>query len=164
MTIRIDRVKASSPALVDFITADHAELEPTAPAESRHALQFERLLAEHVRLFAAFDGDRPVATGALVPVEDGHEEIKSMRTDPAVRGRGIGRAMLAHLVADATDRGILRLSLETDSADFFVPARAMYARAGFHDSGPFGAYPADPHSAFMTLTLPAAGSETDLAR
>lgn len=104
MSIVIERVQAASPALAEFLVAHHAELEHTAPAESRHALVFERLLAPGVRLFAAHLDDAPVATGALATVEEGHEEIKSMRTDPALRGQGLGRAMLAFLLADAESR------------------------------------------------------------
>lgn len=155
MSIVIERVHDATPALAEFLVAHHAELEHTAPAESRHALVFERLLAPRVRLFAAHLDGAPVATGALATIDEGHEEIKSMRTDPALRGRGLGRTMLAFLLADAEARGIRRISLETGSADFFVPARALYAAAGFRESGPFGSYVLDPHSTFMTLALPA---------
>jgi putative acetyltransferase len=153
MSIVIDRVESATPELASFLQAHHAEMEHTAPAESRHALVLERLLTPRVRLFAGHLDGSPVATGALATVEDGHEELKSMRTDPAVRGRGLGRSMLAFLLADARARGIRRVSLETGSAEFFVPARAMYAAAGFVECGPFGGYLPDPHSTFMTLDL-----------
>lgn len=156
MSIVIERVESATAALAEFLVAHHAELEHTAPAESRHALVFERLLAPGVRLFAGSVDGRPVATGALVPVEDDQEELKSMRTDPALRGRGVGKSMLSFLLADAQSRGIRRLSLETGSDDFFIPARAMYAAAGFRESGPFGRYLPDPYSFFMTLELPVA--------
>ncbi|KRF42598.1 hypothetical protein ASH01_17440 [Terrabacter sp. Soil811] len=39
------------------------------------------------------------------------------------------------------------------SADFFAPARALYAAHGFAECGPFGRYRLDPHSTFMTLEL-----------
>lgn len=156
MSIVIERVETADPALVEFLIAHHAELEHTAPPESRHALVFERLLAPGVRLFAGHLDGRPVATGALATVAEGHEEIKSMRTDPALRGRGLGRTMLAFLLEDADARGISRVSLETGSAEFFVPARALYSAAGFRECGPFGGYVLDPHSTFMTIDLPAA--------
>jgi putative acetyltransferase len=154
MSIVIEQVEAASPALAEFLVAHHAELEHTAPAESRHALVFERLLAPGVRLFAGHLDGRPVATGALATVEDGHEEIKSMRTDPGLRGRGLGRTMLAFLLDDAASRGVSRISLETGSAEFFVPARALYSAAGFRECGPFGSYALDPYSTLMTLELP----------
>lgn len=152
MSIVIERIEAPTPALSDFIAAHHADMEGTAPPESQHALPFERLLAPGIRLFAASSEGRIVATGALATVDEEHEELKSMRTDPAVRGRGLGRAMLAFLIEDAAVRGIRRLSLETGRDDFFIPARAMYASAGFVECEAFGRYLPDENSAFMTLT------------
>jgi putative acetyltransferase len=55
---------------------------------------------------------------------------------------------------DARRCGYGRLSLETGSQDFFVPARELYARHGFGECAPFGSYVDDPNSVFMTRTLP----------
>lgn len=73
--------------------------------------------------------------------------------DPARRGTGVARRMLAHVLADARDRGVERVSLETGSMGFFVPARRFYAAAGFVPCEPFGSYVADPNSTFMTMLL-----------
>lgn len=62
--------------------------------------------------------------------------------------------MLRHLLDDGASRGVRQLSLETGSTEFFAPARALYAGAGFTVCGPFGDYREDPHSVFMTLHLP----------
>ena len=62
--------------------------------------------------------------------------------------------MLRHLLGDAASRGVRQLALETGSTEFFAPARALYAGAGFAVCGPFGDYRDDPHSVYMTLTLP----------
>lgn len=164
MTIIIERVETPVPAVSEFIAAHHAELVGTAPPESCHALPFERLLAPGVRLFAAFEDGRAVASGALASVDEDHEELKSMRTDPAMRGRGLGRTMLTFLIDDAARRGIRRLSLETGSDGFFVPARTLYAGAGFVECAAFGRYLPDPNSTFMTLSpVPAAPLPPDAA-
>ncbi|MFS0895668.1 GNAT family N-acetyltransferase [Microbacterium sp. 179-I 3D3 NHS] len=160
MSIVIEQVVAATPLLAAFLQAHHDDMEPTAPPESRHALPFDRLLAPGVRLFAAEADGRPIATGALAAIDEGHEELKSMRTDPAMRGRGVGRAMLDFLLTDAAARGIRRISLETGSMDFFLPARALYASAGFVECEPFGHYRPDPLSTFMTLELSAAAGAT----
>jgi putative acetyltransferase len=164
MSILIGRVTVASPDLAEFLLAHHADMSGTAPTESQHALPLEGLLAPGVRLFAAREGDDLVATGALAPLDDAHEELKSMRTDPQRRGRGLGAMMLAALLDDASERGIRRVSLETGSADFFRPARALYARAGFEECGPFGRYAVDPHSTFMTVALTPASDGADRAR
>ncbi len=76
-----------------------------------------------------------------------------MRTPLALRRRGAGRAMLAHILATARERGYKRLSLETGTAAAFAPAHRLYESAGFAFCGPFGDYAEDPHSVFMTLAL-----------
>ena len=157
MVVTISRADFADPALTAFLRAHLGDMEPTAPPESRHALDLAALQGEHVRLWVAHDGDRLVGTAALVGIEQRHEELKSMRTDPALRGRGIASRLLAHVLDDARSRGVERVSLETGSMDFFAPARTFYARAGFEPCGPFGAYVDDPNSTFMTMTLPRPG-------
>ena len=63
-----------------------------------------------------------------------------MHTAIAVRGRGVGRALVDRLVAVAAARGARRASLECGADEAFVPARSLYASAGFTPCGPFGEY------------------------
>ena len=152
MSISIEPAGFDDPALAQFLQAHLDDLEPTAPPESHHALDLESHRLPGFRLWVAVDGGI-VGTGALAEIEPGHAEIKSMRTDPACRGRGVARLLLNHLMDDAQSRGVHRISLETGSMDFFAPARALYSSAGFVTCSPFGAYADDPHSAFMTIDL-----------
>lgn len=152
--IAIDRVHAATPELEAFIAAHHAEMVGTAPPESQHALPLDGLLRAGARLFAGTVDGRIVATGALVVVEPQHEELKSMRIDPSVRGRGLGRTLVRFLLDDAVARDVTRVSLETGRDEFFLPARTLYAAAGFRECEAFGRYLPDPHSAFLTLELP----------
>lgn len=46
-----------------------------------------------------------------------------------------------------------RLSLETGSMGFFLPARRLYQKFGFVECAPFGRYQDDPNSVFMTKRL-----------
>ncbi len=43
-----------------------------------------------------------------------------------------------------------RLSLETGTADAFLPARRLYEKFGFTYCGPFADYRPSPHNTFMT--------------
>lgn len=153
MLLRITRADFGDPALVAFLEAHLVDLAPTAPAQSRHALDLDGLARPGVRLWTGWLGRDLVATGALAPVEGSHEEIKSMRTSPPHRGRGLAREMVAHLVADARRRGVERVSLETGSMDFFAPARALYRSQGFEECPPFGSYRLDPNSVFFAREL-----------
>jgi putative acetyltransferase len=76
-----------------------------------------------------------------------------MRTPNAIRRRGAGRAILAHIIEVARSRAYERLSLETGSMEEFKPAQSLYESFGFTYCGPFGEYIEDPNSVFMTLRL-----------
>ena len=121
---------------------------------SGHALDLAGLRATGVTFWSAWEGDTVIAIGALKALSPDHGEIKSMHTVEAARGRGVGSAMLKHIVAIARARGMARLSLETGAWPYFLPARALYARHGFVECGPFGEYREDPNSVFLTRELP----------
>jgi putative acetyltransferase len=123
------------------------------PPEDAHALEVDELLDARIALFAAREGEKVLAVGALKEIEDGHGELKTMHTAEAARGRGIGRAMLDHLLAEARSRGYRRVSLETGTMDAFAPARALYEGAGFTPCPPFGDYRQSPYSVYLTLSF-----------
>jgi len=89
----------------------------------------------------------------LKDLGDGYGEIKSAHTVSELRGKGIGRALVQHLIEQATTRGLTRLSLETGKTEHFSAAQELYRRFGFAEGGPFGDYGPDPHSFFMTLKI-----------
>jgi putative acetyltransferase len=76
-----------------------------------------------------------------------------MHTVQTRRRSGVGSAVLLHIIDAARNMGLSRLSLETGSADFFVPARELYRRHGFVECAPFGDYVEDPNSVFMSRDL-----------
>jgi putative acetyltransferase len=124
-----------------------------SPPEDAHALEPEALTGPGVALFAAREGEAVLAIGALMRLDDEHGELKAMHTAAAARGRGLGRAMLAHLLAEARRRGYRRVSLETGSMDAFAPARALYAGAGFTVCAPFADYVGSPNSVYLSMAL-----------
>jgi putative acetyltransferase len=124
----------------------------TAPG-SAHALDLEALTAPELKFWAAWDEDALLGVGALKRLANDHGEIKSMHTVPAYRRRGVGSAILLHIIDAARAMGMSRLSLETGSWEYFAPARALYKRHGFVECPPFGEYVPDPNSVFMSLDL-----------
>jgi putative acetyltransferase len=76
-----------------------------------------------------------------------------MHTAQSLRRRGAGSAMLRHIIATAKANGMSRLSLETGSWDYFLPAQALYRSHGFVECRPFADYVLDPNSVFMSLDL-----------
>jgi putative acetyltransferase len=136
--------------LFDRHTADmHAE----TPPDSIYMMDKGALAAPGIRFFVLRDGGQPLAMGAVKRIDATHAEIKSMHVLAEARGRGLSKAMLGHLVAAARADGFQRLSLETGIQSTFIAARALYAKAGFQDCGPFGDYDGDPNSVYMTKAL-----------
>ena len=143
------------PRIAAFLEEHLVDMRAASPPESVHALDLDGLRQRHIRFWSAWtdEGRSLAGTGALKQIDATHGEIKSMRTAAALRGRGVAGAMLAHLLAQARASGWQRVSLETGSQPFFAPARALYARHGFSECGPFEGYSDDPNSCFMTLRL-----------
>ncbi len=94
-----------------------------------------------------------VGMGALKKIACEHGEMKSMRTAPVARGRGVGRAILRQIVTVALARGYRRLSLETGSTEPFAAAIRLYESEGFVPCGPFGSYKDMPFTRFFTREL-----------
>lgn len=141
-------------ARVDAVIARHLDLmRAVTPPEGVFAQDSEGLARDGARMFAAFEGEDLLGIGAFKPIGPGHVELKSMHVLAEARGRGAGRALLAHILAAARAEGALRASLETGSGPAFAPAARLYERAGFVCCDPFGDYPPNPFSLFMTKAL-----------
>ena len=146
-------VAADSPVAPDVVALLERHLafaHEHSPEEAVFALPAQRLVHPGVLFFGARDDGVLLGVGALRLLGSGHAEVKSMHTAAEARGRGVGRAVVRHLLLVARDHGCERVSLETGSMAAFAPARALYASEGFEPCGPFGDYPDHPHSAFMT--------------
>ncbi|HEY6427869.1 MAG TPA: GNAT family N-acetyltransferase [Acidimicrobiales bacterium] len=123
------------------------------PGPYSHAVEPDDLSDPAVTVFCARAHGRLVGIAALRELDPSHGEVKSMHTVEDARGRGVGGAMVAHLLAVARQRGYRRVSLETGTGDAFAPARALYAAVGFEPCSPFGDYDASPFNHFMTMEL-----------
>jgi putative acetyltransferase len=110
-------------------------------------------MAEHSPFWTIWDGADLCGCGALKELDTSHGEIKSMRTAAAQLRKGVGAAMLEHIIDVARRRGYSRLSLETGSGPGFDAALSLYEKFGFEYCGPFADYRDDPFSRFMTLDL-----------
>ncbi|MCU0904558.1 MAG: GNAT family N-acetyltransferase [Tabrizicola sp.] len=130
-----------------------ADMHADTPPESIHMMDKGALAAPGIRFFVLRDGGKPLAMGAFKRIDATHAEIKSMHVLSEARGRGLSKAMLEHLLAEAAKDGFTRLSLETGVQPTFAAARVLYARAGFVECGPFEGYWEDPNSLFMTKVL-----------
>jgi putative acetyltransferase len=152
-TLRIVAGDLSDPRIVALLETHVTTALAQAPSESCHAFDVSGLQKPEITFWAAWDGEELLGVGALMDLGGGHGEVKSMHTAGAARGRGVGGAIICHIIDTARARGLKRLSLETGSMDYFAPARALYARHGFRECDPFGDYRCDPNSVFFTIDL-----------
>lgn len=143
----------SDSRIIDLLQTHYVAARAASPPCSAHALDLAALRAADVSFWAAWDGEMLLGVGALKQLSSEHGELKSMHTHAPMRGKGVGAAILRHVIAVSRQRGYSRLSLETGSMDYFIAARALYRRHGFRDCAPFGGYGLDPNSVFMTLEL-----------
>lgn len=128
-------------------------MHDSSPPESVHAFDVDQLRQPGVTFWSVWAGDHLAGCGALKRLDATRGEIKSMRVADAFLGRGVGRRMLEHLMAEARALGLESLWLETGSTPPFLPALRLYESAGFRRCGPFDGYVEDPFSVFMTRSL-----------
>lgn len=151
MLIRVDDL--TGPEIRALLEEHLRSMYELSPPESVHALDLEALRRPEITFWTAWSDGVLVGCGALKELDRRHGEVKSMRTASAHRRKGVGHAMLEHIVAEARARSYARLSLETGAMAPFLPARRLYEGFGFAYCAPFADYTDDPNSAFMTLAL-----------
>ena len=121
------------------------------PAESRHGLTLDELLAAEVSFFMARQGVRAVGCGGFVLLSDGAAEIKRLFVEPGARGRGVGALLIQAIESAAAKEGVTTLLLETGIKS--AEALRLYKRLGYRECGPFAAYQPDPLSVFLRKDL-----------
>jgi ribosomal protein S18 acetylase RimI-like enzyme len=135
--IRFDLAKAADLArLVELLgILFESEAEFSADAEKQRAA-LQAILADPAkgRIYVAREGRQVLAMASLLytisTAEGGKAALfEDLVTAPEHRKRGIGEALLKHVVAEARKEGVLRITLLTDMQN--ERAQAMYRRAGF---------------------------------
>jgi putative acetyltransferase len=151
--IRIVPGDFSDPPVVNVLQTHLTTARAETARGSAHALELSGLQSPDISFWAIWDDATLFGVGALKRLSADHGEIKSMHTVQSLRRRGAAGAMLRYLIATARTGGMSRLSLETGSWDYFLPARALYKSHGFVECPPFAGYVPDPNSVFMSLEL-----------
>lgn len=151
MLIKVDDLRG--PEVAQLLNEHLQDMYAVSPPESVHALDLNKLRKPEITFWSVWDGNQLAGCAAIKELDADHAEIKSMRTSNSYRGKGVAIKIMEHILAVAAERNYRRLSLETGTQDFFVPARKLYERFGFESCGPFSDYKEDPYSAFMTKAL-----------
>jgi ribosomal protein S18 acetylase RimI-like enzyme len=119
--------------LLGILFESEAEFSPNAEKQ-RAALQAILADPSKGKIFVARDGREVVAMASLLytvsTAEGGKAALfEDLVTAPEHRRRGIGEALLKHVVTQARAEGVLRITLLTDMQN--ERAQAMYRRVGF---------------------------------
>lgn len=149
--IRLDNLQG--PEIAALLAEHLHDMHATSPRESVHALDLSGLRQPAISFWTAWQDGLLAGCGALKQLDEGHGEIKSMRTAQGFHRKGVATLLLQHILNEARRRGYQRVSLETGSMSYFAPARALYQKFGFSECEPFVGYRPDPNSIFMTLVL-----------
>jgi putative acetyltransferase len=86
-------------------------------------------------LLAEYEGE-VVGCVALHKLEPGVCEMKRLYLRPTVRGKGLGRILATHIIAEARQIGYQRMRLDTVEP-VMKDAVAMYRKIGFREIAPY---------------------------
>lgn len=151
--MRIERIEVAAPGVVDLLRQSDDCMTALYPPESNHLESADELARPDVALFGCFIDDRLVGCVATRPMEDDgrYGEIKRLFVTESCRGRGVSSALMAAAERHLGDAGITIVRAETGVRQ--PAALGLYARLGYVERPPFGAYVADPLSVFLEKRL-----------
>ena len=144
--VTVVREAIHSEVAQELIRSLNAELSARYPEEgaTHFRLQADEVAEGRGAFLVAYQASTPVGCGAVRVIGEAVGEIKRMYVSPAVRGRGVGIAILDALEAEARGLGIRRLVLETGVRQ--QEALALYQRVGYSPIPAFGEYLDSPLS------------------
>jgi putative acetyltransferase len=152
--VTVTREAPDSAEAAALVAELEAHLASRYPPASRRGFSIDRLLDEGVEFYVIRDAGRPAGCGGILFVDGGgraYGELKRMYVRPALRGRGLGRRLLDHLIEGVRARGMHLVRLETGIHQH--EAIDLYEGAGFAPIPPFGPYTDDPLSRCYELRL-----------
>ena len=137
----------------DLLVKHFKELKSVSPEGSAHVLDISGLKDSSIKFWSIWEENTLIGCGALKFLDENHGEFKSIRVIDDFRKKGYGFKIINHLIEEAKKLNVKKLSLETGSGDFFLPARKLFQKVGFEKCSPFAHYKEDTNSCYMSLDL-----------
>lgn len=142
------------PDVAPLLAASDAYAASLYPAESNHMDGPEVLVADNVVFLGGWVQGQLVGCGAvkrLADADGAYGEVKRVWVQPAHRGQGLSRRLMAALEDTLRAQGVPLARLETGIHQ--PEALGLYRALGYAERPPFGDYRPDPLSVFMEKRL-----------
>ena len=141
------------PEVNELLNKHFVELRAASPEGSAHVLDIEGLKMNTIKFWSLWENEELMGCGALKFLNKGHGEFKSIRVHDNFRKKGYGIKIINHLINEAVNLGIKRISVETGAGKFFLPARRLFDQSGFELCPPFAHYKEDINSLYYTKLI-----------
>ena len=143
-SIAISRAELTADVSRTLICALNAELSAmySEPGANHFGLKPEEVSGKSGAFLVVTHNGTPVGCGAVRLTDADTGELKRMYMSPTVRGKGLGRRLVAALEAEARTLGAKRLVLETGIRQH--AALALYRATGFQPIPLYGEYLLSP--------------------
>ena len=142
-----------NPEVNDLLTKHFIELRSVSPEGSTHVLDIPGLKDKSIKFWSLWNNDELIGCGALKFLTNEHGEFKSIRIASKFRGKGYGAKIIEHLILEAKNLNVKKISVETGAGIFFSPARKLFSKFGFKKCEPFAHYKDDPNSCYFSLEI-----------
>ncbi len=141
------------PEVDELLKKHFVELRAASPEGSAHVLDIKGLKVPSIKFWSLWKDSQLMGCGALKFLEKEHGEFKSIRVHDNFRKKGNGIIVINHLINEAKELKIKRLSIETGAGKFFEPARKLFFYSGFKPCPPFAHYKEDINSLYLTKLI-----------
>ena len=141
------------PEVNQLLKKHFVELRSVSPKGSTHVLDIEGLQNKSIKFWSIYEHHKLIGCGALKFLDSNHGEFKSIRVADSFRKKGYGKKVISVLFEKSKELGINKISVETGSGEFFLPARRLFEEFGFEECEPFGHYVNDSNSCYMSLEI-----------
>ena len=141
------------PEVNDLLNKHFIELRSVSPEGSVHVLDIPGLKISSIKFWSLWENEQLIGCGALKFLGENHGEFKSIRISDKFRKNGLGIKIITHLINEAKKLNVKKISVETGSGAFFVPARKLFKKCGFEPCKPFAHYKEDPNSCYFSLDI-----------
>mgnify|MGYP001352056928 FL=1 len=141
------------PKVNELLNKHFIELRSVSPEGRAHVLDIEGLQDDSIKFWSIYENDELIGCGALKFLDPKHGELKSIRVADSFRKKGYGKKIIKVLIEKSRQLDLEKISIETGSGEFFLPARKLFKNSGFKDCKPFSHYVDDPNSCYMSLKI-----------